>query len=464
MDPVPSETRFARSGDLHIAYQVLGDGPLDLVYSPGWVSHVELAFEDPLLGRFLRRMASFARLICFDKRGTGLSDRVPTEQLPTLEDRMDDLRAVMDAVGSQRAAIFGFSEGGNLATLFAATFPERTVALATFGIFAKRIWSPDYPWAPTPEERERTYEIVERDWGGAMDLSTLVPSKVDDPAFLRRLATYLRRAASPGAALALLRMNTQIDIRNVLPSIRVPTLVMHRTRDRDANIEEARWIAAQIPNARLVEFDGDDHLPWVGDQDSVVDELQEFLTGVRPAPEADRVLATVLFTDICNSTVEAVRLGDRRWRELLAQHHALVREQLARFRGQEVDTAGDGFFATFDGPARAVRCACAARDAMRTLGLEIRAGLHTGEIELADDKASGIAVHIASRVVASAGPGEVVVSSTVKDLVSGSALEFSDRGMHALKGIPGQWRLFGVVDLEPPRSSRPPGGSTLRSG
>ena len=456
MEPVPSETRFARSGELHIAYQVLGDGPLDLVYSPGWVSHVELAFEDPLQGRFLRRLASFARLICFDKRGTGLSDRVPNDQLPTLEDRMDDLRVVMDAVGSERAAIFGVSEGGNLAALFSATLPERTVALATFGIFAKRVWSPDYPWAPTPEERERTYEIVEREWGGAMDLSTLVPSKADDPVFLRQLATYLRRSASPGAAVALLRMNTQIDIRNVLPSIRVPTLVMHRTRDRDVSVEEARWIAARIAGARLVEFDGDDHIPWVGDADAIADELQEFLTGVRPAPEPDRVLATALFTDICNSTDAAVRLGDRRWRELLAQHHALVREQLARFRGHEVDTAGDGFFATFDGPARAVRCACAVRDAMRTLGLEVRAGLHTGEVELAGEKASGIAVHIAARVVASAGPAEVLVSSTVKDLVSGAAIEFSDRGAHALKGIPGEWRLFSVADPGSRGSARPP--------
>jgi class 3 adenylate cyclase len=431
---------------VHIAYQVLGSGPFDLVYSPGWVSHIELALEDPLQGRFLRRLASFARLILFDKRGTGLSDRVPDDQLPTLEQRMDDLRVVMDAVGSERAAIFGVSEGGNMSALFAATYPERTLALATFGIFAARVWCPDYPWAPTPEEREQVYQVVERDWGGAMDLATLAPSKAGDPVFMRQLATYLRRAASPGAALALLKMNTQIDIRNVLPSIRVPTLVMHRTADRDVNIEEARFVAARIPGARLVEYSGDDHLPWVGDQDAIVDEVQEFLTGVRPPPEADRVLATVLFTDICGSTEHAVRLGDRRWRELLGQHHALVRAQLARFRGQEVDTAGDGFFATFDGPARAVRCAGAVRDATRGLGLEVRAGLHTGEVETTGEKVAGIAVHIAARVVASAGPGEILVSSTVRDLVSGAAIAFRDRGPHALKGIPGEWRLFAVGD------------------
>jgi class 3 adenylate cyclase len=444
MEIAPSDTRFARSGGIHIAYQVLGAAPLDLVFSPGWVSHVELALEDPVQGSFLRRLASFARLIIFDKRGTGLSDRVADDQLPTLEERMDDLRAVMDAAGSARAAIFGVSEGGNLAALFAATYPERTTALAMFGTFAKRVWSPDYPWAPKPEERERLYEIVERDWGGAMDLATLVPSKIGDADYMRRLATYLRRAASPGAALALLRMNTQIDIRHVLPSIRAPTLVMHRVGDRDSIIEEGRFIAAHIPGARLVELAGEDHLPWVGDAESIVAELQEFLTGTRPSEEADRVLATVLFTDICDSTRRAVELGDRRWRELLAQHHGIVREQLGRFRGREVDTAGDGFFALFDGPARAVRCACAIRAGVRALGVDVRAGVHTGEVEIAGEKPGGIAVHIAARVIALAQPGEIVASSTVKDLAAGSAIRFHARGAHALKGIPGEWSLFAV--------------------
>ena len=440
-----AETRYARSGDIHIAYQFVGQGPLDIVYVPGWVSHVELMWEEPDLASFLRCLATFSRLITFDKRGTGLSDRVPNEQLPTLEERMDDLRAVMNAVGLERAALFGVSEGGNMCALFAATHPERTTALITFGCFAKRIWSPDYPWAPTPEKREQEYELVEREWGKLMDLSRYIPSKMGDEAFARRLATYLRRAASPGAAVALLRMNTQIDIRHVLPAIRVPTLVLHRIGDQDSNVEEGRWIAARIPGARFVELPGDDHLPWVGDQDAILGEIQEFLTGARPALEADRVLATVLFTDIVGSTEQAARLGDRAWRELLGRHHSLVRKELTRFRGREVDTAGDGFLATFDGPARAIRCACSIRDGVRHLGIEVRAGVHTGEIELAGEGVGGLAVHIGARVAASAQAGEVLVSSTVKDLVAGSGIRFIDRGAHSLKGVPGEWTLFAAV-------------------
>jgi pimeloyl-ACP methyl ester carboxylesterase len=438
-------TQYARSGHVHIAYQVVGHGPFDLVYVPGWVSHVELAWEEPTLARFLSRLASFARLITFDKRGTGLSDRVSDARLPTLEERMDDLRAVMEAVGSERAAVCGVSEGGNLSTLFAATYPERTIALVLYGTFAKRIWSPDYPWAPTPEQRQREYELVEREWGNLMDLAHYVPSKTGDEGFMRRLATYFRRAASPGAAVALLQMNTQIDIRNVLPAIRVPTLVIHRTGDRDVNVEEGRWLAGRIPEARFVEVPGDDHMPWVGDQDVILDEIQEFLTGVRPPPERDRVLATVLFTDIVSSTASAVRLGDRAWKELLEHYRSLARKELSRFRGHEVDTAGDGFFATFDGPGRAIRCACSIRDGVRQLGIEIRAGLHTGEVELAADKVGGIAVHIGARVAASAQASEVLVSGTVKDLVAGSGILFSDRGTHLLKGIPGEWRLFAAA-------------------
>jgi pimeloyl-ACP methyl ester carboxylesterase len=442
---IEPKTEYARSGHVHIAYQVVGQAPLDLVYVPGWVSHVELAWEEPTLARFLRRLASFSRLIVFDKRGTGLSDRVQDDKLPTLEERMDDLRAVMDAVGSERAAVFGVSEGGNLCALFAATYPERTTALIMFGTFAKRIWSPDYPWAPTPEKRQREYELIEREWGNLMDLAHYVPSKVGDEAFARRLATYLRRAASPGAAVALLRMNTQIDVRHVLPTIHVPTLVIHRTGDRDVNVEEGRWLAARIQGARFVELPGADHFPWVGDQDAILDEIQEFLTGVRPSPEFDRALATVLFTDIVGSTDLAFRLGDRAWQDLLEQHHVLVRRELARFRGREVDTAGDGFLATFDGPARAIRCACSVRDAVRQLGIEIRAGLHTGEIELGGDKIGGIAVHIGARVAAVARASEVLVSSTVKDLVAGSGIRFADRGIHVLKGIPGEWHLFAAT-------------------
>jgi class 3 adenylate cyclase len=448
---MPAKTQYTRSGDLHIAYQVVGEGPLDLVYVPGWISHVELAWEEPTLARFLRRLASFSRLIMFDKRGTGLSDRVPNDKLPTLEERIDDLRTVMDAIGSKRAAVFGFSEGGNLSALFAATYPERTTALVMFGTFAKRIWSPDYPWAPKPEDREREYEVVEAEWGELMDLEHYIPSKAGDEGFARRLATYFRRSASPGAAIALLRMNTQMDIRHVLPTIRVPTLVIHRTEDRDANVEEGRWIARQIPNARFVELSGEDHLPWVGDPDAVLDEIQEFLTGVRSVPEFNRVLATVLFTDIVGSTERVAQLGDRAWQDLLDSHHGLVRKELARFRGREIKTIGDAFIATFDGPARAVRCACSIRDRVSELGIEIRAGVHTGEIELSDGDIGGIAVHIAARVTAAAQPSEVLVSSTVKDLAAGSAIQFSDRGAHVLRGIPDEWRLFTVTD----RSARP---------
>jgi len=436
------KTEYARSGNVHIAYQVVGQGPLDLVFVQGWVSHVELAWDEPTLASFLDRLASFSRLITFDKRGTGLSDRVPDDQLPTLEERMDDLRVVMDKVGSERAALFGVSEGGNLCALFAATFPERTTALVMADTYAKRAWSPDYPWAPTPEKRQKEYELVEREWGNLMDLDHYIPSKIGDETFARRLATYWRRAASPGAAVALLRMNTQIDIRSILPTIRVPTLILHRTGDLDVNVEEGRYIAARIPGAKFVELPGDDHLPWIGDQDAFLDEVQEFLTGVRPPRAVDRVLATIMFTDIVGSTEFAARIGDQAWKSLLQQHDALVRKELVRFRGREEKTTGDGFFATFDGPARAIRCASSIRDNVRRLGVEIRAGLHTGEIELGDDHVGGIAVHIGARVAANAEPGEVLVSSTVKDLVSGSGVTFADRGLHTLKGVPGEWRLF----------------------
>ena len=439
------KTKYTRSGDIHIAYQAVGEGPLDLVYVQGWVSHVELAWEEPTLARFLRRLASFSRLIAFDKRGTGLSDRVTNDQLPTLEERMDDLRAVMDAVGSERAALCGVSEGGNLCALFAATYPERTTALVMCGAFAKRIWSPDYPWAQTPEERELAYEMVENEWGSMMDLSHYVPSKINDEAFAQRLAKYFRHSASPGAAVALLRMNTEIDIRAILPTIRVPTLVIHRTGDRDANVEEGRWLAARIAGARFTELPGEDHFPWVGDQDAILDEIQEFLTGVRPTPESDRELSTLLFTDIAGSTELITRLGDQAWQELLERHHAMVREELSRFRGHEVDTAGDGFFATFDGPARAVRCALSVVGAGQQLGVKIRAGLHTGEIQVMGPKISGIALHIAARVVATAKPSEVLVSSTVKDLVAGSGIRFADRGTHVLKGVSGEWHLFAAT-------------------
>jgi pimeloyl-ACP methyl ester carboxylesterase len=438
-------TRYARSGELNIAYQVVGSRPFDLIWVPGWVSNIEESWEVPEYAHFLHRLASFSRLILFDKRGTGLSDRVSNDRLPTLEQRMDDVRAVLDAVGSERAAVFGASEGGNLSILFAATHPERVHALVLQAVYAKRLWSPDYPWAPTSEQRELDTQQIEREWAGEMDVSQLAPSAVVDPALMRRIATFFRRSASPGAAVALLRMNAQIDTRSVLPAIRVPTLVLQRTGDREVNAEEERWIASQIPAAKYVELVGDDHLPWIGDSDRLLDEVEEFLTGIRRGPEPDRILATVLFTDIVASTERATALGDRRWRELLAAHHAAVRQQLDRWSGQEIDTAGDGFLASFDGPARAIRCACAIRDQVRTLGLEIRAGLHTGECERVGAKLVGLAVHTGARVAALAGPSEVLVSRTVKDLVAGSGIEFESRGAHLLKDVPGEWQLFAVA-------------------
>jgi class 3 adenylate cyclase len=440
-------TRYARSGSVSIAYQVVGDGPRDLVWVPGWVSHLEAGWDEPLQARFRRRLSSFSRLILFDKRGTGMSDRVADRDLPTLEERMDDVRAVMDAARSDRAVIVGPSEGGSMAVLFAATYPERTAALITFGAFASRIWSPEYPWAPTPEERQGFYDFIERNWGGEADTSTLAPSLAADAEFKRHLARYNRLSASPGSALALAKMNTQIDVRSVLPTIRVPTLVLHRTGDLDANIAEGRYIAERIAGAKFVELPGIDHLPWAGNQDDILDEIEEFLTGIRPAPQSDRMLATVLFTDIVGSTERAASLGDRAWREVLDRHHASVRSELAHFRGQEIATTGDGFLATFDGPARAVRCAVAIGERLRESGIEVRAGVHTGECERMGDNIGGLAVHIGSRVAGLAGPGEVLASSTVKDLVAGSGIVFEDRGAHPLKGIPGEWRVFKVASV-----------------
>jgi pimeloyl-ACP methyl ester carboxylesterase len=440
------ETRYAKTADgVHIAYQVVGSGPLDLVYVPGWVSNIDEMWEEPMYARFLERLASFSRLILFDKRGTGLSDAVPLADLPTLEQRMDDVRAVMDTVRSERAALLGHSEGGNMSVLFAATYPERTAGLVTIGCYAARIWSPDYPWAPTPEAREREYADTERTWGSEVDLDYYAPSMAGDDAFAKRLATYLRRSASPQASVALLRMNSQIDVRSVLPTVRVPTLVMNRVDDRDVSVEEARYMAARIPGAKLVELSGGDHLMWVGDTETLLGEVEEFLTGVRRGPEPDRVLATVVFTDIVGSTEAAVRMGDRSWGDLLERHHATVRRLLAQYRGTEMDTAGDGFFATFDGPARAVRCAQGIIEAVRELDLEVRAGIHTGEVEVIDGKIGGIAVNIGARVAASAGASQVLVSQTVKDLVAGSGLAFEDAGEHDLKGVPGRWRLYLVA-------------------
>jgi pimeloyl-ACP methyl ester carboxylesterase len=442
-----SETRYARSGDLSIAYQVVGDGPFDLVYVPGWVSNIELMWEEPGLARFLERLASFARLILFDKRGTGLSDPVPTDGLPTLEERMDDVRAVMDAVGSERAALLGHSEGGNMCVLFAATYPERTTALLLVGCYAKRLRSQDYQWAPTVEQRTREIEETEATWGSPEAFRALAPSKASDQAFQRWIGRYLRQSASPKAAAALMRMNTQIDVRDVLPTIGVPTLLIYRTDDADVQVDEGRYIAERIPGSRFVELPGTDHLMWTGDTDALLDEIEGFLTGVRRGPDPDRVLATVLFTDVVGSTATASRIGDRAWRSLLDRHHQVIRRELERWRGREIDTAGDGFLATFDGPARGIRCAVAATEGVRDLGLQIRAGLHTGEVEIADGNVRGIAVHIGSRVSGVAAPGEVLVSRTVADLVAGSGIVLAERGEHELKGVPGTWLVYAVESV-----------------
>jgi pimeloyl-ACP methyl ester carboxylesterase len=443
---VRPETRYARSGEVNIAYQVVGEGPLDLVFVSGWVSNLDLMWQEPSYARFLRRLASFSRLILFDKRGTGLSDRVPEADLPTLEARMDDVRAVLDAAGAERAALLGHSEGGPMSLLFAATYPQRTVALVLIGTYARRLVGDGYPFGTAPEAYDAFLGQIADGWGGAVGLEARAPTLVDDTRFRTWWSDYLRMSASPGAALALTRMNGQIDVRPALETIGVPTLILHRTGDRSLPVEGARYLAERIRGARLVELPGIDHLPFVGDQDAILDEIEEFLTGVRRGADVDRVLATVLFTDIVGSTERAVSLGDRQWRDLLDSHHLLVRRTLESWRGIEVDTAGDGFLATFDGPARAIRCACAIRDAVRGLGLEIRAGLHTGECEVHGETVAGIAVHIGARVGALAGPGEVLVSSTVRDLVAGSGIEFDERGEYELKGVPGRWRLYSVAD------------------
>ena len=440
------QTRYAQAPDgVSIAYQVLGDGPRDLVWVPGWVSHLEAAWEEPTLARFFERLASFSRLILFDKRGTGMSDRGSVSELPTLETRMSDVLAVCDAVGSDRAALFGVSEGAPMCALFAATYPGRTTAIILFGGYARRLEAPDYPIGSSLEAREAFQEEIARDWGGPVGLDIRAPSRIHDERFRANWARYLRMGASPAAVLALTRMNAEIDVRPILESIRVPTLVVHRSGDRTIPVEAGRYLAEHIPKASLVEVPGDDHLPWIGDPDRVLGEIEEFLTGVRHQAEPDRVLATVLFTDIVGSTKRAAELGDKAWGELLHAHHAVVREQLARYGGHEMGTAGDGFLATFDGPARAARCGLAIASAVRQLGLEIRAGLHTGEVEQTPDGGiRGLAVHIGARIGALAKPGEVLASRTVKDLVVGSGLVFEDRGAATLRGVPDEWQLYTV--------------------
>ena len=437
------ETRYARSGDLRIAYQVIGEGPIDLVWAPGYLSHLEQNQWWPSYADLIERLASFSRLITFDRRGTGLSDRILS--LGSFEELLDDITAVLDAAGSERAALFGGAEGGPMCALYAATFPERVSALVLGASYPRRTSAPDYPWGLDEERQARILSAYDERWGTReFGVGMLAPSLAGDERFLEWHAQACRFAGTPASALAWFRITMEIDIRDVLPAIRVPTLVLHRTEDRVVPVEAGRYLATHIPDAKLVELPGDDHYPFAGDYDPYIEEVEEFLTGSRSRREPDRVLATVLFTDIVGSTERAAELGDQRWAELLADHHRVVRAELERRRGHEVRVVGDSFLATFDGPARGIRCAAAIRDAVRPLGIEVRAGLHTGEIELAASGIEGIAVHIGARIAALAGPGEILVSSTVKDLVVGSGVEFDDRGAHALKGVPGEWHVHEV--------------------
>jgi pimeloyl-ACP methyl ester carboxylesterase len=431
---------YARNGDVDIAYTVLGNGPIDLVYTNGIWSNLDTLWEEPRWVRYAERLASFSRLIVFDMRGIGLSDRGP--EPPLIELQMDDIRAVMDAAGSDTAAVVGVARGGAMTALFAATYPERVRALVLYATLAKTIRTDDYPYGRTEAEQDEFFRLFTEGIGGIARLERQGPTAVDElshwwPRFERSVGTP-ERFRELGAIFR------DIDIRAVVPSIQAPTLLLYRTDDWVVPIEHSEFLTRSIPNARLVELPGTDHVTFVGDSDALVDEIEEFLTGARSAPETDRVLATVLFTDIVGSTERAAAVGDKRWRELLEQHHRTVRRELERFRGHEIDTAGDGFMASFDGPARAIRCARAIEDANTALGIGVRAGVHTGECERLGDKLSGIAVHIAARVAATADAGEVVVSQTVKDLVAGSGIEFDDRGVHELRGLPEARRLFTV--------------------
>jgi pimeloyl-ACP methyl ester carboxylesterase len=442
-DTMPA-IRYAMSGDVHVAYQVVGDGPVDIVFVEGAFSNRHVMWEEPSYRRFVERLGSFARVLLFDKRGMGLSDRV---QAGTLEERMDDVRAVMDAVGSESAALIGQSEGGPMSMLFAASFPERTVALLLCGAEVKEETTEDWPWGEaTREEFEEYMSTVTERWGRRpASLRAFMPSRGDDPSLLDWYLRLKLQSASPDAAEAFMRMAHDIDVRHVAPAIRVPTLILHSVDDHVCRVENARFLARTIPDARYVELPGGDH-PMFGElADAALAEIREFLTGVRESPYADRVLATVLFTDLVGSTEQARELGDRRWRELLEAHHAAVRRELVRFGGREIDTAGDGFLASFDGPARAIRCASAVVDSVAGLGLQIRVGVHTGECEVHGDKLAGLAVHVGARVAAQASPGEVLVSNTVQDLIAGSGIELEDRGLFALKGLDGERRLYAVA-------------------
>lgn len=431
-------TKYAKSGNVHIAYQVFGEGDITLIMTPGFVSHIENYWDEPGLARWLRKLGTFTRVILFDKRGTGLSDHV--SELPGLDERIDDIRSVMDAEGVQQAAIFGISEGGSMASFFAATHPERTLALILYGAFVKFT-----SWFPTEEALQTLFDYIDNYWGSGASLPAWAPTKQGDLVFQDWWGKFERLGASPGAAKNLMQMNRQIEITDILPSVNVPTLVIHRTDDVSVNVEGGRMLAEYIPDAKYVELPGYDHLPWVGNnRDQILDEMAQFLTGERPPIVTDNVLATVLFTDIVDSTSRLAQMGDRQWHDVLDRHNLMVDRQISRFRGRMVKHTGDGVLAMFDGPARAIRCAMAMCEDAHQMGIEIRTGLHTGEVELMGDDVGGMAVHIAARVMGKAGAGEVWVSRTLKDLVVGSGFNFEEQGVYTLKGIPDEWRLFAV--------------------
>jgi len=441
--PGDGQIRYAKSGDVNIAYMVIGDAELDIIQVPGFVSHLEIGGEQPLVRHIGQRLVSFARLTLFDKRGTGLSD--PVTDVPTLEERMDDIRAVMDASGVERGSLVGFSEGVPLSILFAATHPERVDTLVLYGGMARTTYSEDHPWAPVKEALYEANELLLPYWGQGIMPEMFAPNYADDPEIKKWSARLERYAASPAMVGKMFEMFYDTDVRAFLPLVKVPTLILHRTGDRVVNIRSGRYLAEHIPGARLVELPGTDHAGWAGDTDTMIDEVQEFLTGVRGEPDFDRVLATVMFTDIVGSTERAAELGDRRWHEILDEHDRIVARHVEQFRGHYIKHTGDGALATFDGPGRAIQCARALAAAIGKLGIQIRTGLHAGEVELRGEDVGGIAVHIAARVCALAGAREVLVSSTVKDLVVGSRVAFDDRGRHELKGVPDSWHLYAVA-------------------
>jgi pimeloyl-ACP methyl ester carboxylesterase len=442
---VPPETRYAKTGDIHIAYQVFGTGPIDMVLATEFWHSIEVQWDQPDLAEFLERLGSFARVISFDQRGSGVSDPVSIDELTSLDIWMDDIHAVMDAAGSESAVFYGIGGGGTMAMLYAATHPERVSGLVLVNSFARLLRADDYPWGRAPELEEEVMDVMRTGWGKGVFLDLMAPSRVSDEQFRQWWARYQRVGASPGTVLSMRKMFGQIDVRDVLPSIRAPTLILHRANTPFYRVEHGRYLAENISGAELVEVPGTDHFSFTEQPEPILRETERFLSGIAGPPKSDRQLATVFFTDIVDSTSVIAQIGDARWRDLLQRQRAIVRRELERHQGNEIDTAGDGFLATFDGPARAVRCACVVRDAVRELGIELRAGLHTGEVELLGDGLAGVAVHIGQRVLAAAGPSEVLVSSTVRDLTAGAGIEFEDRGLHALKGVPEDWRLFAVL-------------------